>query len=349
MIEDTLRRLVMGKPKVLYAPTASHTERVFKKEIYERMLDIFDVKINDTNKNWTTEQIANEIAGFDAFVTGWGTPNIGEEILKNADKLKIIAHSAGSVKGFLKDIVDKYLIPRNICVFSANDAIAINVAECAIGLMIMVSRRLMDHALVIRNTGAWHSPDVPNNGKYLTGSTVGIVSASKVGRHVMELLKPFRVETLVYDPYLSDWDAGSLGVRKVELDDLFARSDFVSVHAPSIPQTHHIIGEKQFKALHDGAVFINTSRGSVIDHSAMLAEAQTGRILIALDVTDPEPLQPDSPFRKLTNVIITPHVSGAGIYGYFTIGSSTLQALEDFFAKKPVIGAVDFSRYELLA
>ena len=339
----------MSKSKILYLPTASHTERVFKKEVFERMLDLFDVKINDTNSNYTTEKVAQEIQGFDGLVTGWGTPELSEVIFENADKLKIIAHSAGSVKGFLRGVVEKYLVPRNICVFSANDGIAINVAEATVGLMIMVSRRFIDHALVIRNTGAWHSPDVPSNGKYLTGSTVGIVSASKVGRHVIELLKPFRVEILVYDPFLSDWDAGRLGVCKVELDDLFARSDFVSSHAPSIPQTRHIIGEKQLKALRDGAIFINTSRGSVLDHNALLAEAQTGRIFVALDVTDPEPLPSDSPFRKLNNVILTPHVSGAGFYGYYTIGSTTLQALEDFFAKKPVVGAVDFSKYEILA
>jgi len=339
----------MSKPKVLYIPTVSHTDRVFRKETFERMLDIFDVKINGTNTNWTTEQVAKEIAGFDALVTGWGTPNLSEEVFENADKLRIIAHSAGSVKVFLKnDVVEKYIIPRNITVFSANDAIAINVAESTIGYMIMVSHRFMDHALAIRNSGVWHHPNLPINGQYLTGSTVGIVSASKVGRHVMELLKPFRVKTLVYDPYLSDWEAGKLGVYKVELDDLFAQSDFVTIHAPSIPQTHNMIGERQFKLLRDGAVFINTSRGSVVDHDAMLAEAQTGRILIALDVTSPEPLPSDSPFRKLTNVIITPHISGAGFYGYFTIGSTTLQALEDFFAKKPVVGAVDFSRYDLI-
>jgi phosphoglycerate dehydrogenase-like enzyme len=110
-----------------------------------------------------------------------------------------------------------------------------------------------------------------------------------------------------------------------------------------------MIGEKQLKLLRNGAIFINTSRGSVVDHDALLTEAQTGRITVALDVTTPEPLPPDSPFRKLTNVILTPHVSGAGHYGYYTIGATTLQALEDFFAKKPVQGAVDFSRYELLA
>ena len=77
------------------------------------------------------------------------------------------------------------------------------------------------------------------------------------------------------------------------------------------------------------------------EYDALLAELQTGRIVAALDVTTPEPLPADSPFRKLTNLIITPHVSGAGFYGYYMIGKLTLQALEDFFAEKPVQDAVD--------
>jgi phosphoglycerate dehydrogenase-like enzyme len=349
LCKHKLRRIIMGKPRVLYIPTVSHTERVFKNETYQRMLERFDVKVNGTDTNYTAEQVAEEIRGFDGLVTGWGTPHLSESVFENADKLRIIAHSAGSVKGFLRGAVEEYILPRNICVFSANGAIAYNVAEATIGLLIMTCRRFMDHALAIREKGVWKSRDIPSNGTYLTGSTVGIVSASKVGRAVIDLLKPFNVEILVYDPYLSEWEAGRLDVKKVELDELFARSDFVSLHAPSISETNKMIGGKQLKAMRDGAVLVNTSRGSVIDHDALLAELQTGRIMAALDVTTPEPLPPESPFRKLTNVIITPHVSGAGFYGYYMIGTTTLQALEDFFAGKPVKGAVDFSRYAVLA
>lgn len=338
----------MGKPKLLYIPTGSHTKKVFREETYQRMLERFDVKVNGTETNYTAERVAEEIAGFDGLVTGWGTPHLDEAIFENADKLRIIAHSAGSVKGFLRGVAEKYIVPRGICVFSANGAIAYNVAEATVGLLIMTCRQFMDHALAIREKGLWKS-DVPSTGKYLTGSTVGIVSASRVGREVIALLKPFKVKILVYDPYLADWDAGRMDVEKVELDDLFARSDFVSLHAPSIPETKNMVGEKQLKLLQDGATLVNTSRGSVIDHDALLAELQTGRIMAALDVTTPEPLPQDSPIRKLTNVIITPHVSGAGDYGYYMIGTTTLKALEDFFAGKPVEGTVDFSRFAKLA
>jgi phosphoglycerate dehydrogenase-like enzyme len=183
----------------------------------------------------------------------------------------------------------------------------------------------------------------------LRGSVVGIVSASKVGREVIKLLDPFNVTILIYDPYLSDWEAGNLGVEKVVLNALFSRSDLVTVHAPSIPETNKMIGAEQLKLLRDGTTLVNTSRGSVIDHDALLAEARTGRILITLDVTTPEPLPPDSPFRGLPNVFVTPHVSGPGAYGYAKIGEMTLAALEDFFAGRLVVGAVDFDRFSLLA
>ena len=340
----------MRKPKVWYLPVPSHTKRVFEEATYQRLLHQFNVTVNPTGTNYTSEQVADGIAGFDALITGWGTPPLPVAVFEQADALKIIAHSAGSIKHMIsQEVVEQYILPREICVFSANHAIAYNVAESTIGLLIMASHRFMDHALAVRNEGLWKKPGLLSNGRFLGGSTVGIVSASKVGREVISLLAPFDVKMLVYDPYLSDWEAGRMNVEKTGLDDLFARSDHVTVHAPMIPQTENMIGQKQLKLLKDGATLVNTSRGKVIDHDALLKELQTGRIVAALDVTDPEPLPPDSPFRKLTNVIITPHISGAGYYGYHKIGSTTLETLEDFFANKPVKEAVQFEVYEALA
>jgi phosphoglycerate dehydrogenase-like enzyme len=110
-----------------------------------------------------------------------------------------------------------------------------------------------------------------------------------------------------------------------------------------------MIGARQLARLRNGALLINTSRGSVLDHEALLHEAQTGRIRVVLDVTEPEPLPADHPLRPLPNVSLTPHMSGTGAYGYFKIGDMTLEALEAGFAERPVVGAVDWSRYELLA
>jgi phosphoglycerate dehydrogenase-like enzyme len=133
------------------------------------------------------------------------------------------------------------------------------------------------------------------------------------------------------------------------LDDLFARADMVTVHAPSIPATKRIIGERQLRLLRDGATLVNTSRGSVIDEAALIAECRRREIYVALDVTDPEPPAKDSELRRLPNVYITPHVSGTGNYGYHRIGAWALQALRDHFAGQPVEGLVDFSRFAEIA
>jgi phosphoglycerate dehydrogenase-like enzyme len=340
----------MSKPKILFTTTINHRERVFRKEVVQRIRSRFDAKVNESDDDYTAGMIASSVKGYDGLITGWGRPTLTDEVFKNADRLRIILNPAGSIKAMLpRDIVDKYIVPRKICVVSANHGIAYNVAESTIGMLIMASHRFIDHAIAIRTSGVWKAPNLPVNGQYLNGSTVGVVSASKVGREVIKLLRPFDLTILVYDPYLSEWEAGRLGVYKVGLDELFENSHFVTIHAPSIPATWGMIGERQFKKLKDGAVFVNTSRGKIVDHDALLRECKTGRIIAVLDVTDPEPLPPESPFRKLDNVIITPHISGAGYYGYFKIGDIVLESLENFFADKPVRDAVNFSNYDILA
>lgn len=337
-------------PKIWYLPTPSHTKRAFPQAAYEKLLRNYDVTVNPNDENYTTPQIEEQIADFDGLVTGWGIPALSEEVLRRGDRLKIIAHSAGSVKYlFSTDMVEQYLIPRNICVFSANGAIALNVAEHTVGALIAVSRQWIDHALNIREKGLWRDPSIPMNVQFLRGATIGMISASTVGREVIRLLRPFDVTILMYDPHLSAWEAGRLGVTQVDLNTVFSESDMVTVHAPNIPETNRMIGQEQLRLLRDGAVFVNTARGAVIDHDALFEEAATGRILVQLDVTDPEPLPTDHPLRRLPNVIISPHTSGNGAYGNALIGETTVQALEDFFLGKPISGRVPLERWTLLA
>jgi phosphoglycerate dehydrogenase-like enzyme len=340
----------MTRPRILYLPTRSHTDLVFLPETFRLLTDEFDLKVNPQDVNYTTEQVAEEVEEFEGLVTGWGTPPLDRNVFERAHKLRMIAHSAGSVKYMLSEgVVDGYIIPRRICVFSANDAIAYNVAESTIGYMIMAGRRIMDHALAFRTRGVWRDSAIPFNGQFLSGAKVGIVGASKVGRHVIRLLKPFDVHILIFDPYLSPLEAVGLGVERVSLKELFSQCDFITIHAPSTKETFHMIGKELLDLVKDGSVIVNTSRGSVIDHEALLSKCSGGRPRVVLDVTDPEPLPSESAFRKLENIIVTPHISGSGYYGYHRIGSSTLKALEDFFAGREIEGEVNFRNYANLA
>ena len=288
------------------------------------------------------------IAGFDGLVTGWGVRPLSATALERADQLKIIVHSAGSVKYlFTPEMVAGHLVPRGIRVVSARGAIALNVAEHAVGALIVMSRRWVHDALNIRERGMWRDPDKNWSNQFLRGAVVGIVSASMVGREVIRLLQPFNVRVLVFDPYLSEWDAGRLNVVRADLNTLFEASDMVTIHAPSIPETDRMIGAEQLRLLRDDAVLVNTSRGSVLDHDALYEEARTGRIQVQLDVTTPEPLPPDHKLRGLPNVVITPHSSGTGAYGHLEIGEITLGALERFFwGLEPVPGEVDLAQWD---
>jgi phosphoglycerate dehydrogenase-like enzyme len=118
-------------------------------------------------------------------------------------------------------------------------------------------------------------------------------------------------EVLVSDPFADAESVAEAGGRLVDLDDLLRRSEILSLHAPSLPETRHLIGARELAMLPDGATLINTARGALVDQDALFLECSSGRIDAILDVTDPEPMPPDSPFHELLNVVITPHVAGS--------------------------------------
>ena len=230
-------------------------------------------------------------------------------IMEAADQLKVIAHAAGSVRHMLAEVWHDYIAARGICVFTATRGDRLQRGGDRAGLMIMSSKRLLNYALHLRQTGAG-GPPTSGRGQHLFGATVGIVGASDVGREVLRLLRPFDVRILLYGPLPGCRRSTLPGLEQVELDELFARADIVTLHAPSIPETRHLVGAAQLRRLRDGALLVNTARGSLIDQEALIREAGSGRIRVALDVTTPEPLPGDSPLRRMPNVIITPHLAG---------------------------------------
>src|SRR5205823_5929371 len=154
------------------------------------------------------------IAEFDGVITGWGSPAFTAEALERAGRLRIVAHSAGSVKFlFPGELVREYLVPRGVTVSSGNLAIAYNVAEATVGYLIAFGRHWFEHVHTTRSAGGWRDPAVPQSGQFLRGATVGLVSASTVGREVVRLLQPFDVRILLYDPFLQPAEAERLGVE----------------------------------------------------------------------------------------------------------------------------------------
>ncbi|MCS6830533.1 MAG: hydroxyacid dehydrogenase [Armatimonadota bacterium] len=336
--------------RILYLPRPEHTALVFTPYWWKRLRRRSEVVEWDHDIACTSENLAERLSEFDALVTAWGSPRLTDQVLQKATRLKLIAHAAGSVKFMLSpEVVQRYLIPRGVRVFSGNGAIALNVAEATVGMMIMGVRLWIDHILAYRERGVWRDPAIAVNGQYLLGSTVGLVSCSTVAREVIRLLRPFRTRILVYDPFLPLQEARRMRLKPVDLRTLFRESHIVSVHTPLLPETVGLIHREHLSLLREHSVLVNTSRGAVIDHEALVEEARTGRFIAVLDVTDPEPLPPDHPLRELPNVIILPHIAGAGFYGYHRIGELLVKATEAVVREEPFEGEVPLQLYERIA
>ncbi|HTJ71664.1 MAG TPA: hydroxyacid dehydrogenase [Actinospica sp.] len=283
---------------------------------------------------------ADELAETDVILAGWGMPVLDEDFLRRAPRLRAVLYAAGSVKRFVTDAA----WARGVQVSSAAWANALPVAEYALAAILLAGKDafgLREHYRSRRSEEGLRS-DFRHVGNYR--GTVGIVGASMIGRRVLRLLREHDLERLVYDPFLSELEAAELGARKVELDELCARSDIVSVHAPELPETRHMLDARRLALVRDGATVINTARGSLIDTDALTEQLAAGRLNAILDVVEPMP-SPDSPLFTLPNVFLTPHVAGSFGNELRRLGDSAVAELERYAAGRALVHVV--SRREL--
>jgi phosphoglycerate dehydrogenase-like enzyme len=243
----------------------------------------------------------------DILITGWGCPMIDDDVLDAAPRLRYVLHAAGSVKHHISDACWE----RGLLVSSAADANAIPVAEYTVAMIVLANKRVLQIARALHTTRTDVLPEqlFPDMGNYR--KRVGIIGASKIGRHVVRLLAQYELDVVVADPYLSAVEAGALGVELVTLDELVAGCDIVSLHAPSLPSTKNLIDAGRIEQMRPGATFINTSRGELVDQDALLARVERGDLYAVLDVTTPWVLPSDSRFYTHPNVLLTPHVAGS--------------------------------------
>lgn len=281
-------------------------------------------------------------------VTFWGAPQLTVAALDAAPELRANVHAAGSVKHHLGR--DFWADPRSrgIAVSSAVAANARPVAEYALSMILAELKQVpqMQRRLYATRQIGDMSEAFPTAGTY--DRTVGIIGASLTGRRLIELLQPLELNLLVYDPFLSHDDARRLGVRTVPLAELASRSDLVSIHAPQIPETWHMVDAQFLAAMPDGGVLVNTARGSLVDTEALLEHLRTGRLRAVLDVTDPEPLPADHELYELDNAVLTPHVAGSLGGELRRLGTHALAEIERFIAGEefatPVLGEQIASR-----
>lgn len=271
----------------------------------------------------------------EVLLAGWGCPLVDRDMLDRMPNLRAVVFAGGTASSVL-DTVEA--TRRGIVFTNAGEGNAQAVAEYTVATIVLAGKRARYAEQLYRDGRVFvdREADLIDSGNF--GRTVGLVGASRIGRRVAQLLRSTDVRVLIYDPYASAEEIGALGGRKVTFDELLAASDIVSLHAPATPETDHMIGSRELAALRDGAVLINTARGSLIDHDALRTHLRAGRIDAILDVTEPEPLAADDELWILPNVTLTPHIAGATGNELHRLGRDVIDEVARFVAGEAFVG-----------
>jgi len=255
--------------------------------------------------HYTEEELVEKVDGMDAIMISTGDGNITRRVMEAGKKLKVIAKRAIGVGDIdVGAATDLGILVTN----TPLELHYLSVAEFTVGMILALANnlKLADHNA---RRGLWRS--VSNT--LLRNKTVGTVGLGRIGSRIAELLRPFEVKLLAYDPYVLPEKAKALEVELTDLETLLKESDFVTLHAVETPQTIGLIGEAQLRMMKSTAYLVNTARGSLIDEGALARGLRENWISgAALDVFKPEIPQPDNPLLSediYFKTLFSPHAA----------------------------------------
>jgi phosphoglycerate dehydrogenase-like enzyme len=260
------------------------------------------------------ERLAQFVVDLDALVVSHGCPRVTADVIAAAPRLEFIGDTHGDRFG---DRIDVAAARRaGISVVDTTNGSSDPVAEWALALAMIglrnaaaLFRRLIAGELLWPDRTVFeHDPGYLVG--ELTGKTVGLIACGHVGRRLLELLHPFRCNVLVSDPYAPAVLGEIYDVNLTSLDNVMSRSEVVICLAPLTRETRGLIGQAEVEAMRPGTVFVNVSRGMVVQTRALVERLERGDMVACLDVFDPEPIPVDHAVRRLPNVFLTPHIAG---------------------------------------
>lgn len=306
-------------------PAGKIRDTFLPQDVAEKLESLGSVSWNDNAGDYSAIELRDRLAGVDVCVTGWGNACFDANVLSGADNLKLVAHTGGSVAPY----VSEAFFDRGVTIVSGNRMYAESVAEGVMAYILCALRRLPYYSGEIQS-GRWSSPDSWYEG--LLDQTVGLVGFGMVARHLVKMLEPFRANVMVYDPFISDDVLAGFSTRRATLEEIMSGSKVISLHAPRTPGTHHMITAEHLRLVRDGALLVNTARGSLVDEEALADELKTGRFNAVLDVFETEPLPMGSRLRGLQNVFLVPHMAGPTKDRRKLVTLALMEEIDRFFA-----------------
>ena len=280
------------------------------------------------------EQLAADLAMASALVVRSAT-KVTAALIAAAPQLRVIARAGTGV-----DNVD---VPaasaRGIVVMNAPGANSVSVAELAIGFILALARHVPAADAAMKQ-GKWEKKKFL--GEEVRDKTLGLVGLGRIGQEVARRASALGMRVLAHDPFIAEDVATALGVQLVGMDDLFAASDYLSLHMPSTPQTRNLVNAERLGRARRGLRIINTARGDLVDEAALAEAIESGQVAgAALDVFAKEPTV-DHRLQMLPQVIATPHIAASTREGQELVGVETAAALRDFLKDGIVRNAVNF-------
>jgi phosphoglycerate dehydrogenase-like enzyme len=274
--------------------------------------------------------------GYDALIVCHGAPYVDDSVL-SAPSLRFVGELEGD--RFANRIDVEAAAARGIPVVDTTHGSSLPVAEWALGLTLIglrnagaQFRRLIDGQEFRRE----HDDPGFLSGE-LTGRHVGIIGLGHIGRRLIELLQPFHCRITVHDPYVAKEVALAMHVELTSLEGVLAQPDVVICTAPLTPRTRGMLGAAELDMLRPDSVFVNVSRGAIVDSQALIARARRGDIRVSLDVFDPEPIPAASEIRELPNVFLSPHIAGVTAACRPRFFSFMVDELERFFSGRETL------------
>jgi D-3-phosphoglycerate dehydrogenase / 2-oxoglutarate reductase len=228
-------------------------------------------------------------------------------VINAMEKSKIIVRYGIGV-----DNVDlKVAASKNIPVCNVPDYCIDEVADSALAMILDLVRKITPNAILVKS-GKWGLAGPLKSLKVMSEMTIGVVGFGRIGREVAKRLLPFKCKVLVFDPIADAAAVKAAGCTPAAFDELLAASDLVTLHCPSTDKTKYMINSQTLGKMKAGAMLVNTSRGTLVKTDDLIAALTSGQIsAAAMDVTDPEPINPDNPLVKMDNVIINSHIASA--------------------------------------
>jgi len=258
----------------------------------------------------TAESFGPDLAWADA-VLMWSWPVYTEALLQAAPRLVFSGNLDITQAGA------RVALARGLPVSVSRGGFSPAVAEFALALILTTLRRTAGHEAAMRaGDEIWirsFPTKIDPRERELTGRSVGIVGFGQVGRRLAELLRPFRCDLRVVDPFVTEAVLDAHDGRRADLDEMLQASDVVVLCATSNSGTRHLLGRREIEMLRPDAVLVNVARAALVDTSALTERLQRGDLSAALDVFDQEPLEEESPLRALPNVTLTPHRAGVTV------------------------------------